>query len=104
MLLAPYLQWCASFSCLLLWEVVELRCVMSAASKAALGVSVLLSGGAIIGVHIQQRRLREKLHEGVYRDLERQKYKEHFNILDKHTTLAIQLETENSKMLMARKS
>uniref|UniRef100_A0A8C6VPY7 Uncharacterized protein n=1 Tax=Naja naja TaxID=35670 RepID=A0A8C6VPY7_NAJNA len=45
----------------------------------------------------------ERLHEGVYRDLERQKYKEHFNLLDKHTTLAIQLETENSKMLMTRK-
>ncbi|XP_058030609.1 protein PET117 homolog, mitochondrial [Ahaetulla prasina] len=76
---------------------------MSATSKAALGISVLLSGGAIIGVHVQQRRLRERLHEGVYRDLERQKYKEYFNLLDKHTTLAIQLETENSKMLMARK-
>lgn len=35
------------------------RRVMSAASKAALGVSVLLSGGVIIGVHVQQRRLRE---------------------------------------------
>uniref|UniRef100_A0A670ZFH4 Uncharacterized protein n=1 Tax=Pseudonaja textilis TaxID=8673 RepID=A0A670ZFH4_PSETE len=44
-----------------------------------------------------------QLHEGVYRDLERQKYKEHFNLLDKDTTLAIQLETENSKMLMTRK-
>lgn len=45
----------------------------------------------------------QRLHEGVYRDLERQKYKEHFNLLDKHTTLALQLETENSKMLRARK-
>lgn len=59
MLLAPYLQWCGSFSRLQLWELVVLRRVMSAASKAALGVSVLLSGGAIIGVHVQQRRLRE---------------------------------------------
>ncbi|XP_063154692.1 protein PET117 homolog, mitochondrial [Candoia aspera] len=77
---------------------------MSAASKAALGVSVLLSGGAIVGVHVQQRRLRERLREGVYRDLERQKYKEHFHLLDEHTTLTTQLEPENSKMLMARKS
>ncbi|XP_007431890.1 protein PET117 homolog, mitochondrial [Python bivittatus] len=77
---------------------------MSAASKAALGVSVLLSGGAIVGVHVQQRRLRERLREGVYKDLERQKYKERFHLLDEHITLTAQLETENSKMLMARKS
>uniref|UniRef100_A0A8C5SEJ6 Uncharacterized protein n=1 Tax=Laticauda laticaudata TaxID=8630 RepID=A0A8C5SEJ6_LATLA len=53
-------------------------------------------------VHLNSER-KIRLHEGVYRDLERQKYKEHFNLLDKHTTLAIQLETENSKMLMTRK-
>lgn len=32
---------------------------MSTTSKVVLGISVLLSGGIVVGVHMQQRRVRE---------------------------------------------
>ncbi|XP_064599981.1 protein PET117 homolog, mitochondrial-like isoform X2 [Liolophura sinensis] len=45
---------------------------MSTASKLALGASVAFSISIITYVHYKQRVDREKLHEGVVRDLERQ--------------------------------
>ncbi|KAJ7338876.1 hypothetical protein JRQ81_012778 [Phrynocephalus forsythii] len=48
---------------------------MSGASRAVLGLSVVVTVGVVAGVHIQEKVLRQRLHEGVSRDLERQKLK-----------------------------
>ncbi|XP_075781873.1 protein PET117 homolog, mitochondrial [Pelodiscus sinensis] len=78
---------------------------MSTASKVALGISVLLSAGTVAAVHIQQRRVRERLHEGVVRDLERQSRKlENIRLLQEQITLTKQLEAERHKMLMEKES
>ncbi|XP_005186434.1 protein PET117 homolog, mitochondrial [Musca domestica] len=45
---------------------------MSLASKVTLAVSFVVSGGIIGYVHLKQTTDREKLHEGVVRDVERQ--------------------------------
>ncbi|XP_073822368.1 protein PET117 homolog, mitochondrial [Musca autumnalis] len=45
---------------------------MSLASKATLVASFIVSGGIIGYVHFKQTSDREKLHEGVVRDVERQ--------------------------------
>ncbi|KAM9493527.1 protein PET117 homolog, mitochondrial [Clarias gariepinus] len=44
---------------------------MSTASKVVLGVSVALTVGTVAGVHIKQNWERQRLREGVVRDLER---------------------------------
>ncbi|KAL8194427.1 UNVERIFIED_CONTAM: hypothetical protein K2H54_018584 [Gekko kuhli] len=102
---------------------------MSAASKAVLGVTVLLAVGTVAAVHIQQSRLREasggpgpvlrkapearfyapptrptsKLREGVLRDIERQNRKEgNLRLLKEEIALTKQLEMERDKMLMAK--
>ncbi|XP_066479545.1 protein PET117 homolog, mitochondrial [Tiliqua scincoides] len=78
---------------------------MSTVSKVVLGASVLLSGAVVVGVHVQQRRVRERLREGVFRDLERQNRKqENLRLLEEQIVLTKQLEMERSKMLMARES
>ncbi|CAM5136386.1 unnamed protein product [Natator depressus] len=78
---------------------------MSTASKVALGISVLLSAGTVAAVHIQQRRVKERLHEGVIRDLERQSRKlENIRLLQEQITLTKQLEAERDKILMEKGS
>ncbi|XP_061441921.1 protein PET117 homolog, mitochondrial isoform X2 [Rhineura floridana] len=78
---------------------------MSTTSKVVLGVSVLFSGGIVAGVHIQQKRLGERLHEGVLRDLERQNRKqENLRLLEEQVALTKQLEMERSKMLIGKES
>ncbi|XP_053472601.1 protein PET117 homolog, mitochondrial [Ictalurus furcatus] len=44
---------------------------MSTASKVVLGLSVVLTVGTVAGVHIKQNWDRQRLREGVLRDLER---------------------------------
>ncbi|XP_074845413.1 LOW QUALITY PROTEIN: protein PET117 homolog, mitochondrial [Carettochelys insculpta] len=74
---------------------------MSTVSKVALGLSVLLSAGTVVAVHVQQRRVRERLHEGVIRDLERQSRKlENIRLLQEQIALTKQLEAEREKMLI----
>ncbi|XP_067421463.1 protein PET117 homolog, mitochondrial [Emydura macquarii macquarii] len=78
---------------------------MSTVSKAVLGISALLSAGTVLGVHLQQRRVRERLHEGVIRDIERQSRKlENIRLLKEQITLTKQLEAERDKMLMEKGS
>ncbi|XP_042320164.1 protein PET117 homolog, mitochondrial [Sceloporus undulatus] len=78
---------------------------MSTVSKVVLGASVLLSGGIVVGVHLQQRRLRERLREGVFRDFERQNRKqEYIRLLEEQSGLAKQLEMERSKIPLPRES
>ncbi|XP_053169579.1 protein PET117 homolog, mitochondrial [Hemicordylus capensis] len=78
---------------------------MSTTSKVVLGIAVLLSSGTVVGVHIQQKRLRERLREGVFRDLERQNRKqENLRLLEEQISLTKQLEMERSKMPLERES
>ncbi|XP_033827057.1 protein PET117 homolog, mitochondrial [Periophthalmus magnuspinnatus] len=44
---------------------------MSTASRVVLGVSVVLTLSTVTAVHVKQAWDRERLHEGVLRDLER---------------------------------
>ncbi|GAA6089506.1 protein PET117 homolog, mitochondrial [Tachysurus ichikawai] len=44
---------------------------MSTASKIVLGLSVVLTVGTVAGVHLKQNWDRQRLREGVLRDLER---------------------------------
>ncbi|XP_051978108.1 protein PET117 homolog, mitochondrial-like [Xyrauchen texanus] len=44
---------------------------MSTASKFVLGLSIVLTISTVAGVHIKQSWERQRLHEGVLRDLER---------------------------------
>ncbi|XP_077166084.1 protein PET117 homolog, mitochondrial [Paroedura picta] len=76
---------------------------MSAASKVVFGTTLLLSVATVAGVHIQQNLLREKLHEGVLRDIERQNRKEeNLRLLKEQITLTRELEIERDAMLMAK--
>uniref|UniRef100_A0A8C8VKC0 PET117 cytochrome c oxidase chaperone n=1 Tax=Pelusios castaneus TaxID=367368 RepID=A0A8C8VKC0_9SAUR len=78
---------------------------MSTASKVVLGVSALLSAGTVVAVHVQQRRVRERLHEGVVQDIERQSRKlENIRLLQEQITLTKELEAERDNMLMEKES
>ncbi|KAH0618172.1 hypothetical protein JD844_017162 [Phrynosoma platyrhinos] len=78
---------------------------MSTVSKVVLGASLLVSGGIVVGVHLQQRRLRERLREGVFRDFERQNRKqEYIRLLEEQSVLTKQLEMERSKIPLPRES
>nr|XP_034959389.1 protein PET117 homolog, mitochondrial [Zootoca vivipara] len=78
---------------------------MSAASKAVLAASVAVSGVIVAAVHLQQSRVRERLREGVLRDVERQNRKqENLRLLEQQIALTEQLEMERSKMLMGKES
>ncbi|XP_062912471.1 protein PET117 homolog, mitochondrial [Mobula hypostoma] len=71
---------------------------MSTASKVALGVSVVLTAGTVAGVHLKQKLERERLREGVYRDLERQqRKKENIRILEEQISLTKKLEADRLK-------
>ncbi|XP_051868108.1 protein PET117 homolog, mitochondrial [Pristis pectinata] len=71
---------------------------MSTASKVALGVSAVLTVGTVAGVHLRQKLERERLREGVYRDLERQqRKKENIRILEEQISLTKKLEADRLK-------
>ncbi|XP_042281692.1 protein PET117 homolog, mitochondrial [Thunnus thynnus] len=71
---------------------------MSAASKVVLGVSVVLTLSIVSGVHLKQTWDRQRLHEGVVRDLERlERKKENLRLLEEQRTLTIQLEEERRR-------
>ncbi|MBN3275602.1 PT117 protein, partial [Polyodon spathula] len=71
---------------------------MSTVSKVVLGVSLVLSLGTVAGVHIKQNLDRERLHEGVIRDLERQARKrENLRQLEEQISLTKELEMEREK-------
>ncbi|XP_078505080.1 protein PET117 homolog, mitochondrial [Lissotriton helveticus] len=73
---------------------------MSTASKVVLGVSVLASVATVAGVHLKQKLDRERLREGVLRDLERQHRKEeNLRLLQDQIALTRQLEVEREKMM-----
>ncbi|XP_051238995.1 protein PET117 homolog, mitochondrial isoform X3 [Dicentrarchus labrax] len=68
---------------------------MSATSKVVLGVSVVLTLSTVTGVHLKQTWDRQRLHEGVVRDLERlERKKENLRLLEEQQSLTRQLEEE----------
>lgn len=61
---------------------------MSTASKVVLGVSVVLSVSTVAGVHLRQSWDRERLREGVLRDVERlERKKENLRLLEEQREL-----------------
>lgn len=73
---------------------------MSAVSRAVLGVSVVLTLSTVAAVHLNQSWDRQRLHEGVVRDLERlQRKKENLRLLEEQRTLTTQLEEERRRRL-----
>ncbi|XP_037825463.1 protein PET117 homolog, mitochondrial [Lucilia sericata] len=71
---------------------------MSLASKITLAVSFVISGGIIGYVHFKQTNDREKLHEGVVRDIERQQRRKTENtyVLQQQIDLTKQLKQMQS--------
>ncbi|XP_047220225.1 protein PET117 homolog, mitochondrial [Girardinichthys multiradiatus] len=71
---------------------------MSTASKVVLTVSLVLTLSTVAGVHLKQAWDRERLHEGVVRDLERlQRKKENLRLLEEQRVLTRQLEEERQR-------
>ncbi|XP_071381990.1 protein PET117 homolog, mitochondrial [Centroberyx affinis] len=71
---------------------------MSTASKVVLGLSVVLTLSTVAGVHLKQTWDRQRLHEGVVRDLERlQRRKENLKLLEEQRSLTRQLEEERER-------
>lgn len=70
-----------------------------------LGLSVLLTAATVAGVHVKQQWDRQRLRDGVIRDIERQiRKKENIRLLGEQIILTEQLETEREKMLLAKGS
>ncbi|XP_029706607.1 protein PET117 homolog, mitochondrial [Takifugu rubripes] len=77
------------------WLAKTNRNVMSRASKVVLGVSVVLTLSTVTAVHLKQTWDRQRLHDGVLRDLERlEKKKENLRLLEEQRVLTRQLEYE----------
>ncbi|XP_041961417.1 protein PET117 homolog, mitochondrial [Alosa sapidissima] len=71
---------------------------MSTASKVVLGLSVVLTISTVAGVHIKQNWDRQRLHEGVLRDLERvERKRENLRLLEEQIQLTQELETERQR-------
>ncbi|XP_074656339.1 protein PET117 homolog, mitochondrial-like [Tubulanus polymorphus] len=70
---------------------------MSLASKVTLGGSIIVSTGIIVYVHFKQKTERERLREGVYRDVERQAMKKTQNLKN------LQDQIEWTKILVAER-
>ncbi|EHB18818.1 hypothetical protein GW7_00694 [Heterocephalus glaber] len=78
---------------------------MSRASKVVLGLSVVLTAATVAGVHLRQRQDRQRLRDGVIRDLERQnRKKENIRVLGEQIILTEQLEAEREKILLEKGS
>ncbi|XP_069811052.1 protein PET117 homolog, mitochondrial [Dendropsophus ebraccatus] len=77
---------------------------MSTRSKVVLGISVVLSVGIVVGVHVKQNLDRERLRMGVVHDLERQRRKEeNLRLLQEQIELTKQLESERERNLLHSK-
>ncbi|KOB63360.1 Uncharacterized protein OBRU01_25407 [Operophtera brumata] len=65
-------------------------------SKLVLGLSSAITIGIVSYVHLKQQSDREKMHEGVLRDIERQKQRkiENIYVLEKQNELTKQLKKE----------
>lgn len=73
---------------------------MSTVSRVVLGVSVVVTLSTVAAVHLNQSWDRQRLHEGVVRDLERlQRKKENLRLLEEQRTLTTQLEEERRRRL-----
>ncbi|XP_030275494.1 protein PET117 homolog, mitochondrial [Pagrus major] len=71
---------------------------MSTTSKVVLGVSVVLTLSTVAAVHLKQTWDRQRLHEGVVRDLERvERKKENLRLLEEQRTLTRQLEEDRRR-------
>ncbi|XP_028273543.1 protein PET117 homolog, mitochondrial [Parambassis ranga] len=71
---------------------------MSTASKVVLGVSVVLTLSTVAAVHLKQTWDRQRLHEGVVRDLERlERRKENLRLLEEQRSLTRQLEEQRHR-------
>lgn len=71
---------------------------MSAVSKVVLGVSVVLTVSTVAAVHLKQAWDRERLREGVVRDLERlERRKDNLRMLEEQRLLTRQLEEERRR-------
>ncbi|EHH19947.1 protein PET117 homolog, mitochondrial [Macaca nemestrina] len=78
---------------------------MSRSSKVVLGLSVLLTAATVAGVHVKQQWDRQRLRDGVIRDIERQiRKKENIRLLGEQIILTEQLEAEREKTLLAKGS
>ncbi|XP_009214861.2 protein PET117 homolog, mitochondrial [Papio anubis] len=78
---------------------------MSRTSKVVLGLSVLLTAATVAGVHVKQQWDRQRLRDGVIRDIERQiRKKENIRLLGEQIILTEQLEAEREKTLLAKGS
>ncbi|KPJ11443.1 hypothetical protein RR48_15082 [Papilio machaon] len=68
----------------------------SQTSKLVLGLSCVATGGIITYVHVKQQSDREKMHEGVIRDTERQQRRkiENLYLLQQQNELTKQLKKE----------
>ncbi|KAL0840315.1 hypothetical protein ABMA28_015584 [Loxostege sticticalis] len=68
----------------------------SQASKLVLGLSCAVSLGIVAYVHMKQQADREKMHEGVIKDIERQQRRkiENLYMLEKQKELTKQLKKE----------
>ncbi|KAI4883743.1 hypothetical protein NFI96_022358 [Prochilodus magdalenae] len=68
---------------------------MSTASKVVLGVSVVLTVSTVVGVHVKQNWDRQRLREGVLRDLERlERKQENLRALEEQIQLTRELVAE----------
>ncbi|RVE76759.1 hypothetical protein OJAV_G00012310 [Oryzias javanicus] len=71
---------------------------MSVTSKVVLGVSVVLTLSTVAAVHLKQAWDRERLHQGVVRDLERlERKKENLRLLEEQRVLTQHLEEERRR-------
>lgn len=71
---------------------------MSTASNVVLGVSAVLTLCTVSAVHLKQTWDRERLHEGVIRDLERlERRQANLRLLEEQRTLTRQLEEEQQR-------
>ncbi|XP_068088331.1 protein PET117 homolog, mitochondrial [Hyperolius riggenbachi] len=76
---------------------------MSTRSKVILGITLVLSAGTVIGVHVTQNLERQRLREGVVHDLERQRRKEeNLRLLDEQIELTKQLEFEREESVKSK--
>ncbi|XP_017259502.1 protein PET117 homolog, mitochondrial [Kryptolebias marmoratus] len=71
---------------------------MSTTSRVVLAVSVVLTLSTVAGVHLKQSTERERLREGVVRDLERlERKKENLRLLEEQRVLTRHLEEERRR-------
>ncbi|XP_051551112.1 protein PET117 homolog, mitochondrial-like [Myxocyprinus asiaticus] len=71
---------------------------MSTASKFVLGLSIILTISTVAGVHIKQSWERQRLHEGVLRDLERvARKRENLRTLEEQIQLTRELVAERDR-------